>query len=59
MFGDGLLDVIEFDAQTFSFDNELLDFVLEQVRFFRFGRRGPLGNNSSGAGTDFEKTSVD
>jgi len=57
--GDCLLDVVAVNAETFSFDNKLLDFVPEEIGFFGFGGGGVLRDNGSRAGTDLEKAGVD
>jgi hypothetical protein len=56
---DGVLDVVEVDAKTFSFDHKLLEFVLKEISFFGFGRSWELGDNSRRTRTDLEKARVD
>src|SRR5690349_8175042 len=58
MFGDGDLYVLEVNPQTFRFHNKLLDFVLEEIAFFGFGRGGNPGHNRSGTYADFKQPGV-
>jgi len=59
MSGDGILDVAVVNTETFSFDNELLDLVLEEIGFFGSGGSREGGDNGSRTCTDFEKTGID
>jgi hypothetical protein len=42
------------NAETRGFDNNFLDFVLEEIGFLGFGTGGMPGYNRSRTGTDFE-----
>jgi hypothetical protein len=59
VLGDGVKNVIQVDAETFGFHNELLEFVLEEIGFFGFSRGGALGDKRSGTRMDLEKSGVD
>ena len=59
MSGDGPMDIVKFNAETFRFDNKLFDFVLEEVGFLVFCRGRAIGNNRSGALTDFQQARID
>jgi hypothetical protein len=59
MLGDGFLHVGEVDTETLGFDDEFFEFVVEEIGFFGFGGGGALGDNGSGAWTNFEEAGVD
>ena len=59
MLGDGIMKAADVDAQALRFDNKLLDFVLEEVSFFGFGRGREFGDDRSRTGTDFKKSGGD
>ena len=54
MSGDGPLDIVKFNAETFGFYNEVFHFALEEVGFLIFAWGRAIGNNRSGTLTDFE-----
>ena len=51
--------VAELDAETFGFDNKLLDFVLQEIRFLGFAGGGKLSDNRSRTEADFKTAGVD
>jgi len=59
VLGDCVPDVVVVNAESLGFNNNLLDFVLEETGFFGFGGGGALGDNRGGTGTDFEKAGID
>ena len=58
MFGDGFLHVLKIDAEAFTFDDQFLELLFEEICSFGFGRGRALGDNGHRTGANFEETGV-